>query len=230
VRNAEPWVKDAISSILGQTYKQLELIIIDNNSTDRSRSIIQQFRDDRIILLSESTGHLVAALNSGLRHAKGSLIARQDADDYSSAQRIEQQVSLLRRHGDVGIVGCGFRLISLQGHLLNIKSALTNPEDIRTRLREAMPFAGPSIVGHKTLFDALGGYDTEFDGRVGEDYDLLVRAAEITNITAVNQPLYTYRTNNPLSMCGLINYSYEDAKTMVRRRAMARGSRIFSAS
>ena len=89
-----------------------------------------------------------------------------------------------------------------------------------------MPFAGGSIMGHAGLFYQLQGYDLAFDGQLGEDYDLLLRAAEITDLAASPEPLYFYRTNNPDSMYGLIHHNYSVAKELVLARGRSRASRL----
>ena len=227
VRNAEAWIRDAVMTLLSQTYNRLEILVVDNNSTDRSWEIVKSIEDDRIVQLHQPEGFLVSTLNKGLMYAKGLLIARQDADDLSKSTRIRAQVDLLREHEDIEIVGCSYHIISADGVFIKTNQAYAAPSQVRKRLVNAMPFAGASILGSRFIFDALHGYDTAFDGAVGEDYDFLVRAAELTNISAVDEPLYVYRTGNPLSMCGLINYNYDAAKDLVRRRALARGSRFF---
>jgi glycosyltransferase involved in cell wall biosynthesis len=220
-------VGDSVEGIIRQTYERLDIVVIDNGSTDGSSEVVRTFRDKRITLLSQPSGYLVSALNRGLRHARGTLVARQDADDHSEPERIFRQVSLLQRLEEVEIVGCSYRTMDLAGVTLSTKPACVEPKEIRQRLLSSMPFAGASIVGSRSLFDTLHGYDSAFDGRVGEDYDLLVRAAEVTNISAVDESLYAYRMGNANSMCGLINYEYGAAKELVRLRALARGSRLF---
>jgi glycosyltransferase involved in cell wall biosynthesis len=228
MRDAEAWVSGAVKSILCQTYSRLELIVIDNNSVDQSRSVVERITDPRIVLLSQPVGNIVSALNYGLSHARGEVIARQDADDYSEPERIAAQVKLLSLRQDLGLVGCSFKKISLNGELLSTQKAVTDPAEIRKHLTHAIPFPGPSIVGHRRLFDLLGGYDYAFENIICEDHDLLVRAAELANLSAAEESLYIYRTNNPLSMCGRINYQYAEGKALVRSRAIARNSILFN--
>jgi hypothetical protein len=128
----------------------------------------------------------------------------------------------------IALVGAAHLQIDINGGVQRVVAAYVEPCAVRARLRRGMPFAGPSIVAHRGLFDALGGYDPAFDGRLGEDYDFLVRAAEISNLSAVAEPLYVYRTENPASMCGAVGYDYREAKTFVRDRALLRRSVIFS--
>jgi len=227
VKNAEAWVGDAIDSILRQSYRRLELLVIDNASTDKSKSVASTFSDKRLRILSQPTGHQVAALQAGLKAARGRIVARQDADDYSDLERIAKQSTHLLTNEHVGLVGCSHKLISLDGSMIGVKRAVTDSQGIRNRLLRKMPFAGASILGYKALFDTLQGYDPFFDGLASDDYDLLLRAAAITDLSALDEPLYVYRTNNPLSLCGRINYQYSAVEALVHSRARARGCPLF---
>jgi GT2 family glycosyltransferase len=158
---------------------------------------------------------------------RGSLIARQDADDVSAATRIEKQVRFLARHPDVGIVGTSFEEMTIDGTPLRMVAAATDPEAIRERLLLGMPFAGASIVVRREVFAQLGGYDPTFDNTIGEDYDLLIRASEITALAALAEPLYHYRTGNSKSMCGAVAYRYDAPRRLAHARAVGRGNLRF---
>lgn len=230
MRNAERWIVSSIDSLLAQTHSNLEVIVVDNASEDRSLEAASCINDRRVIVVSNPTGGLASTLNVGYTRVSddAQLIARQDADDLSEPGRIEAQVRLLRSDSRLALVGAAHREIDLDGQPLSVASVLTKPDAIRARLRRGNPFAGASILMERWLFDSLGGYDTAFDGRVGEDYDFLVRAAELVDLSAVSDPQYVYRTNNPDSMCGAIGYDYRKAKALVRERANLRQSSVFA--
>jgi glycosyltransferase involved in cell wall biosynthesis len=230
MRNAERWIAASITSLLAQTHSKLQIIVIDNGSEDRSLEIAPRFDDPRLTVVSHPKGGLASTLNAGYAHVPDAvqLIARQDADDLSERGRLEAQIRLLRSDSRLALVGAAHREIDLDDQTLRVTKVLTEPDAIRQRLRHGNPFAGASLLMERWLFDALGGYDTAFDGRIGEDYDFLVRAAELADFSAVTEPLYVYRTNNPDSMCGAIGYDYRDAKAFVQKRARLRGSSIFA--
>jgi glycosyltransferase involved in cell wall biosynthesis len=227
VCNAEKWLGEAIESMLRQAYERLEILIIDNGSHDRSAAICASFGDPRIRCLEEPAGALVSVLNYGLAHAAGAVIARQDADDWSVPSRFEKQLAHLHAHPNVGIVGTGFVETTLDGQTRKYHHAQTTAADVRRHLLITMPFAGASVIGWKEIFDRLGGYDPTFDGVVGEDYDFLVRAADLTDLEGLDEPLYYYRTGNPRSMTAAINYEFEPMQRAIRARAAARGNRLF---
>ncbi|HET7433457.1 MAG TPA: glycosyltransferase family A protein [Thermoanaerobaculia bacterium] len=229
VRNGERWIEASLRSLLAQTHKNLQIVVVDNGSADRSAEIAA-IGDSRIEVHAQPSGGLVSALNEAYRHVapEAEAIARQDADDLSEPARIAEQLRLLASESQLGLVGTGHREIDYDGSPLRDVRASTDPAGIRTRLRRANPFAGASILMRRSVFDAVKGYDPALDGRVGEDYDFLIRVAERFTISAVSDPLYIYRTNNPDSMCGLIGYDYREPKAFVAERARRRGSSIFA--
>ena len=129
--NSHVFLKQAIESVLAQTFKDFEFIIIDDNSTDGSLSIIQRYTsDNRIKLLvnSQRVG-LVRSLNIGLKHARGTFIARQDSDDISLNNRFEKQVNFLLGHPNTGLVGTGAYVINAEGKVIGQQNAVGNPAE-----------------------------------------------------------------------------------------------------
>ena len=106
VYNCEKYIKQSIQSILSQTYKNLELIVINDGSTDGTLNTIRSLNDERIVLISQRNMGLPSALNEGLKIARGEFIARQDADDVSLSERIEYELKFLLENPDYGLVGC----------------------------------------------------------------------------------------------------------------------------
>ena len=116
VYNAEGYLRQSIDSILLQRYPDFELLIINDGSTDASRKIILSCEDPRIRLIDNETNlGLVPSLNRGLSLARGTLVARQDADDISHPLRLERQVEYLRRHPEIALLGTQGRLIDQDG-------------------------------------------------------------------------------------------------------------------
>jgi glycosyltransferase involved in cell wall biosynthesis len=122
--NAESFIGEAIQSILQQTYKNLELIIVDDKSTDKTFSIAKHFvkQDSRIRLyrLPKNVGPSIAS-NFGIQKARGSFLARMDADDSAFPNRIRKQVQFLRKHLQVVIVGSQCTLIDTNGDIIGEK-------------------------------------------------------------------------------------------------------------
>lgn len=111
VYNAQEYIREAIDSILNQTFSDFEFIIINDGSTDNSVEIIKNYNDPRIVLVdnTENKG-LVSVLNQGLQLAQGEYIARMDADDISLPNRFMEQVNYLDKHPQVGILGAWFHI------------------------------------------------------------------------------------------------------------------------
>lgn len=225
--NSERWLRESISSIVGQEFQNFELIIVDNHSDDKTVNIVHSIADSRIILLKQSGGQLASALNEGIARASGEFIARQDGDDISSPQRFFSQIRFLMENPDVDLVGCRFWSIDTEGRIVKGHRPPKTHEKICDKLLHHMAFAGPSILARRNLFKKLKGYDTRFDGLLGEDYDLVVRASENGELATVPEYLYYYRTGNPNSMCGRADYDYEPYQRIVRERAIARGNSRF---
>src|SRR5437867_9556704 len=95
VRDGERFVREAVESILGQTFQNFELLIVDDGSTDATPSILLEFTDPRLVRLRQDRAGLIAALNRGLDLARGEYIARMDADDIALPRRLERQVKFL---------------------------------------------------------------------------------------------------------------------------------------
>lgn len=192
------YLKQAINSILAQTYTNFELLIIDDASTDDSNRIIQSFKDERIRLVTHKTNHnLTKTLNEGLNLAVGKYIARMDQDDVSLPTRLAKQVTFLDNNSEVGIVGTDVQIIdqlSKRGAIINFPKT---PILIQWSLCFYSPLAHPTVMMHKKLIRDLGGYTSELLGRDakfgGEDYALWCHASTITRLSNLNEILLYLR-------------------------------------
>ena len=121
--NAEKFLREAIDSILGQTYKNFELIVLNDGSTDRTEDIILAYDDPRIrYVKNEKNLKLIKTLNKGIDLAKGEYIARMDADDISLPRRFEIEVNYLQEHSDIDVVSCFPYNMSMNGVVLGKSS------------------------------------------------------------------------------------------------------------
>ncbi len=179
VRNGQPYMREAVRSVLDQTYPDMRLLVLDNASTDGSREDVLSFEDARVELveLEEDLGQTIA-LNKGLKRIETQLVARMDADDVCLPDRIERQVAAMELHGtEVAVVGSAVRLISAEGRPEGDWSG-----DLRGRgeflfslLANTVPLYHPAVMFRREAVMAVGGYDPEF--APAEDYDLWVRLA-----------------------------------------------------
>ncbi len=194
VYNGEKYLREATDSILNQTFRDFEFIIINDGSTDDTSEILENYDDPRIIVINNRKNiGLTKSLNKGLRMAKGEYIARQDADDISFPQRLEKEVNFLEKHKRVGLIGSSFQLISENGKSLTTHKVLTTNEEIKKGLREGNRFGHGSVMFRRECLDKVGFYREEF--RSAQDYDLWLRISEKYNVANISEPLYKWRAS-----------------------------------
>lgn len=195
VRNAARWLGNAIKSVQDQTFRDFELIVIDDGSDDKSPRIIdERFRSDpRIIAIRQDRLGLVAALNSGLVASRGQFIARLDADDLAKPQRLERQNEYLENHPEIGLLGSWAEKINEQGLIVGTLRPPADSRELSSLLARTNPFLHSSIMMRKTILEAAGAYRAAFDG--AEDYDLWMRMSEIAGIANLPDYLLQYRVH-----------------------------------
>lgn len=178
VYNTAAYLTRAIQSILAQTYTSMEIILINDGSTDASESIIQSFQDPRIrYLKNEQNMGLVYTLNKGVDLSTGKYIARMDGDDISLPARIAQQVAYMEAHPEVSVLATRVSLINEQDEPIGYWEAdqqHTAPEQIRAFLPKDNCLAHPSIMARAEL---LKTYRYRVEQSQAEDYDLWLRMA-----------------------------------------------------
>lgn len=179
VFNGRRYLREAIDSILGQTFSDFEFLIIDDGSSDDTRDIILSYTDPRIRLVANTANMgLTKSLNRGLALARGPLVARQDADDVSHVTRLEKQVEFLGRHPEVVLLGAQARTINGRGRAARgvpWPKALTEI-GIRWQLMFDSPFVHTSVIFRRdVVWGKLGGYDERFI--TSQDYELWSRIA-----------------------------------------------------
>ena len=176
VRNGEPFIREAIRSILDQSLTELELIVVDNGSTDSTVTTAESFGDPRLRVIHELERRGgPSAFNSGSRVARGRYVARMDADDVACADRCERQIRYLERNPDIGILGGQAIRIDAAGETIGRSRVATVPVAFRLANRRASRFVHPTFVFRREVLDELGGY-REFSPAA--DYDLVLRALE----------------------------------------------------
>ena len=202
----ERLLRESIESILNQTYKDFEyIIILDYPDNDVHKSVIEEYalKDDRIhFYINETNMGLTDSLNRGLSLCHGEYIARMDADDISLPDRLERQMKYLEKnHYD--LIGGITEMINENGSLLySIKSVPTDPKKINKALRYSQCIAHPTWLGKKEVFEKNAGYRHM---PLCEDYDFTLRA--VLNgfvISNLNEPVLKYRmTSNSISRSNL---------------------------
>ena len=194
VYNAERFLREAIESILGQTFTNFEFLIINDGSSDGSKSIIEEYHDPRIRLVeNERNLKLSATLNKGIEIARGEYIARMDNDDISLPNRLQRQVEFLDQNSDIAICGTWYTVVGDAAHThhrLPVKH-----RDLQCYALFHCPFAHPSVMFRKSVFDSRKfRFDQEYSP--AEDYHLwteLLRQEQGANIPEF---LFLYRSHS----------------------------------
>lgn len=195
VFNGERFLREAIESILRQTHRDFELLIINDGSTDRSRDIVLSYDDPRITLAENAKNlGLASTLNVGLGLAKYELVARQDADDLSLPERLALQVDFLEKNPDVVLVGTQAMIIDQQGFRKGrvLDRACTH-DSIRWDLLFDNSFTHSSVMFRRSTIAQLGGYDSAF--RYCQDYALWTQVARHHCVANIDLCLVHYRVH-----------------------------------
>lgn len=192
VHNGAEYLRTAIDSILSQTYQDFHFLIVDDASSDDTLEIIQSYQDERIQLLPlEKNVGQTAALNIGLTHIETPWIARMDADDYSSPERLAMQMATIDANPDLDCVGTHSWLFQSDPQVVD--ATICNPvekEDIK-RVILGTPLVHGSIIISKKSITAIGGYDERY--RISQDVDLFDRFLEQYSAENVPQLLLGIR-------------------------------------
>jgi glycosyltransferase involved in cell wall biosynthesis len=194
VYNGEPFLSDAIESILNQSYSEFELIVIDDCSTDKTSEILGGFAqtDQRIQVFRNSSNlGLTKSLNLGLSRCGGEFIARHDADDLSEPERFECQLAFFKDHPDHGLVGTAVTRIDSHGNIIDQPIVIKEVNAVRVLTKGVNPFIHGSIMMRKSIVDMVNGYRSEF--RYAQDYDLWLRISEIASVGNLSERLYRLR-------------------------------------
>lgn len=199
VYNGERFLREAIESILVQSFQDFEFIIIDDGSTDSTLEIIQSYDDTRIRLIeNEMNLGLSRSLNRGLKLAKGQFIARQDADDVSEPERLARQVTFLETHNDVVLLGTSYQEIDTHGSLIGKRKLPCDYTEIRWSLLFFCPFVHSAVMLRKSIvLEQIGFYNEAL--AYAMDYDLWYRIARCLPVANLDEYLVRYRIN-PRSM------------------------------
>lgn len=190
VYNAEGFIAKSIESILDQSYKNFELIIINDGSTDKSLKICEEFKqkDDRIILLSKQNEGLTKALNFGIQHSSGYYIARQDADDISLRNRFQTQIKFIKNNN---LIMCGTNCEIIKKNKKKINWSIEfSHEKIIKKLEYSNCFVHSSIIFKKEFAKQVNFYDESL--RFAQDYDLWWKLSLIGKVGNIKEKLIIY--------------------------------------
>jgi len=193
VYNGEAYLKECIESILNQTHRDFEFIILNNGSTDQTPDILNQYRDPRLQIIHQDNLGLSRSLNKGVHLSNSDLIARLDADDYSSPQRLEKQIAFMEKN--VNVVLCGSRRKELVGSKIffSLVPFIEKDENIRKTVSCFNPLSHSTIMFRKKAFIEAGGYRDQF--KYAQDYNLWVRMLALGKAHNLDEALSVIRIN-----------------------------------
>lgn len=177
VRNGGDYVDAAIASIRRQTFSDIEIVVVDDHSTDGTPAVLERhaMEDRRVRVLPATGAGIVDALNLALSEARGDLVARMDADDLSEPDRLGRQVAEMDARPDLVLLGTGAVVMDAQGRVGAVIAVETHPARLVERLPVENPFLHPTVVMRRRAVEAAGGYRRQF--ALAEDYDLWTRLA-----------------------------------------------------
>ena len=189
VYNGEKYLREAIDSILGQTFTDFEFIIVDDGSTDATPRILEEYaqKDSRVrVLTNEVNSKIAASLNRGLAAARAPLIARMDADDISLPQRLEKQYQFMQENKHIAVCGTAF---SVLGKAQTVQKPFSNFA-IKAELLFTCCIAHPTVIYRK---ESIPGYCAK--SPPAEDYDLWLSLVAKNEVVFANLPdnLLLYR-------------------------------------
>ncbi|MCO8120565.1 glycosyltransferase [Stieleria sp. TO1_6] len=217
VHNGQDYLDAAVQSVLSQTYRDFEFLIIDDGSSDRSPAILREFssRDNRVRVISQANTGLTRALNRGIESARGRFVARMDADDLCEPSRFAEQTQFLDDNPSCVAVGCQLSLIDPDGDFLAYRNAPQTHDDIVSRLLNGIgAIPHPSAMIRRETLCAVGGYREEF--QFAQDLDLWLRLSEQGSLANLDKPLLRYRLH-----CSSLTTQKRAVQLECARRAVA---------
>jgi len=193
--NARRYLGEAIDSILAQTFRDFELVVVDDGSTDETLAILNRYaaQDPRVRVVSRPNTGISGALNDGLKLCRAPLVARMDADDVAEPQRLQRQVAYMDAHADCVLLGSNVLLIDPAGLPIGVDQNQPAHDQIEQQLLRGRGGAvyHPSAMMRRDAVDRVGRYRAQFND--SEDLDLFLRLAEVGRVANLPEPLLRYR-------------------------------------
>jgi glycosyltransferase involved in cell wall biosynthesis len=200
VYNAAKHLRQGLDSLMGQTYKDFEVLAINDGSTDESRQILGEYSDKfgNVRIFDFPRNHGVAkALNLGLMVSRSEYVARMDADDVCVPERLFEQVSYLDIHRDIGVVGS--RFISMDEALLRViwdnSDIPLDPDSIKKEMDKRCCIGHPTVMMRRRVIEVVGGYSEDESTKHAEDYDLWLRVVQKFKVANMDSCLLLHRVH-----------------------------------
>lgn len=211
VYNGEKYLREAVESILAQTWKDFEFIIINDGSTDHSEEIILSYCDERIVYLKNNNNSgICVTLNKGINAARGKYIVRMDCDDISFPERLSVQLQFMEDHPEIAVAGSDIIVFGSTEKQLRIMPH--NQHLCKMGLLFNSCLAHPSVIIRRNVLNTHGlHYKDHYRGR--EDFELWWQISKVANITNINKPLLMYRIHP-----GQVTQNYDEHQRHLSRQ------------
>lgn len=191
----------AIESVLKQSYHNIEIIVVDDGSTDQTKVVVQSyFKDSRVkYVFQENRGNNVYPMNKGAALGKGEYIAILDDDDFwSDHEKLKKQVEFLQKNKEYVLVGSGAIKIGQNGKEIVRYLPPEKDEDIREKILVSSMFVHISVLFRKDAWEKVGGYDAEFGGAA--DWDLWMKLGTVGKFYNIQEFFVTFTDHNPRNL------------------------------
>jgi glycosyltransferase involved in cell wall biosynthesis len=197
VFNASEFLDGALTSIQNQTWKDWELVIVDDCSEDDSWDKLTRVTDERVrVYRNPHNMGIAASLNKGISVSHGRFIARTDADDISHPMRIELQLRHLMANPDIGLLGTNYLIVDERGGEIGRTNLFTHPDDLKLALVVSNQFGHGTVMMTRSAFNAVGGYGIKSSiEEVVEDYELWTRISHVALVANLPKHLYSWRSH-----------------------------------
>jgi glycosyltransferase involved in cell wall biosynthesis len=218
VHNAERYLRQAVDSVLTQTFPDFEVILLDDGSTDASLRILKQYerQDARCRVISRENRGLIATLNEGLALARGEIVLRMDADDVCRPDRFALQIDYLDRHLNCVAVGGVILLTDAEGMpIVEMFKRVTHDDIDSAMLLGEAAIAHPTAAIRRTALEKVAGYDSTVPH--AEDLDLFLRLAEVGQLANLPEVVLEYRQH-----LASVGYRFSQTQAESVRRAVER--------
>lgn len=221
--NAAPFLKEAVESVLAQSYTPVEILVVDDGSTDATPEIARSF-GEVVRLISQQNQGVAAARNHGLRESSGTYVCFVDADDWLYPEDLERKVALMEADPELALVHA---LVEVTGPDLKPTGEVLRGEDgyVLDRLLELIPPAIPGVTAtliRRSVLDEIGGFDESLG--TSADYDLWLRIAEGRRVGRVDYPTVKYRKHEA-SMFANVEAQLTDMGRIFRKHRGRHGAR-----
>jgi hypothetical protein len=204
VFNEQTYLREAVDSVLNQTFGDFEFLIIDDGSEEPLEDFINQYRDPRIRVFRQKNVGLARSLNRGLRLARGDYMARMDADDVCRTDRFDLQIREMEAHPKIDLLGSFFDVIDEKGRLIETKELITDPIYRLWRLQFHNNYGHGTVMSKKQAVLRQGMYDDTL--LYAQDYDLWSRISRKENTGIIPEVLYHYRMFEQSGQASVRNY------------------------